>query len=54
MNEPVQSQRGVPVDRDAAVGDHRHPKADNGDGATVKDMSNHETICWQCNHDKIQ
>ena len=52
MNEPVQSQKGVPVDRDAAVGDHLHPRSQGGDGATVKDMTNHETKCWQCNHEK--
>jgi 5-methylcytosine-specific restriction endonuclease McrA len=52
MNDPVQSKRSVPIDRDAAVGDHIHPKSQGGDGATVRDMSNHETKCWQCNHDK--
>lgn len=52
MNEPVQSRKGVPVDRNAAVGDHRIAKAKGGDGATVKDMRNHETKCWACNDKK--
>jgi RHS repeat-associated protein len=49
MNEPVQSKRGEPIDRDAAVGDHKLPKSKGGDGATVRDMRNHETKCWECN-----
>ena len=52
MNDPVKNKKGEPVDRDSAVGDHKIPKAEGGDGATVKDMRNHETICWQCNSDK--
>jgi DNA-directed RNA polymerase subunit RPC12/RpoP len=52
MNEPVQSKRGEEIDRDAAVGDHIKPKPQGGDGATVKDMKNHETKCWECNSRK--
>jgi hypothetical protein len=52
MNDPQQSTKGKPVDRDAAVGDHVHAKSKGGDGATPKDMRNHETKCWQCNHEK--
>ncbi|QTN28811.1 M6 family metalloprotease domain-containing protein [Rhodoferax sp. AJA081-3] len=52
MNEPVQSIKGSPIDRDAAVGDHIHPKSKGGDGATVKDMRNHKTKCWSCNAKK--
>ncbi len=52
MNEPVQSTKGGGVDRDAAVGDHRIPKSKGGDGATVRDMKNHETKCWECNSRK--
>lgn len=51
MNAPTQSKKGQSVDRDAAVGDHKHPKSQGDDGATVKDMRNHETKCWQCNND---
>jgi RHS repeat-associated protein len=52
MNDPVQSKKGETVDRDAAVGDHKIPKSKGGDGATVKDMRNHETKCWECNSRK--
>lgn len=52
MNDPTQSKRGEGVDRDSAVGDHKHPKSKGGDGATVKDMRNHETKCWECNSKK--
>jgi hypothetical protein len=52
MNEPVQSRKGGGVDRDAAVGDHLIPRAKGGDGATVRDMRNHETKCWECNSRK--
>src|SRR3546814_5595704 len=31
MNDPVQSSKGQQVDRDAAVGDQRHPKSQGGD-----------------------
>jgi hypothetical protein len=49
MNDPVQSKKGVPVDKDAAVGAHIHAKSQGGDGATVEDMRNIETKCWDCN-----
>jgi RHS repeat-associated protein len=52
MNEPVQSKKGEPIDRDAAVGDHVVAKSRGGDGATVRDMQNHETKCWLCNSKK--
>ena len=52
MNAPVQSKKGESVDRDAAVGDHKKAKSKGGDGATVKDMRNHETKCWECNSKK--
>ena len=52
MNDPVQSKLGETVDRDAAVGDHKTARSKGGDGATVKDMRNHETICWECNSRK--
>ena len=52
MNDPVQSTPGGGVDRDAAVGDHVIAKSKGGDGATVKDMRNHETKCWECNSKK--
>jgi 5-methylcytosine-specific restriction endonuclease McrA len=52
MNEPAQSKKGEPIDRDAAVGDHVVPKSKGGDGATVNDMRNHETKCWECNSRK--
>ena len=52
MNEPKQNKLGEPVDRDSAVGDHEHPKSKGGDGATVKDMRNHKTKCWECNSAK--
>ena len=52
MNVGVQSKKGGGADRDAAVGDHKHPKSQGGDGATVKDMRNHETMCWSCNSKK--
>jgi RHS repeat-associated protein len=32
--------------------DYVHAKSKGGDGATPKDMRNHETKCWQCNHEK--
>lgn len=52
MNDPVRSHSGIPVDRDAAVGAHRHARSQGGDGATVQDMRNIETKCWQCNADE--
>ena len=52
MTEPTQSKKGGGVDKDAAVGDHKEAKAKGGDGASLKDMENHETKCWDCNNKK--
>ncbi|WP_420870705.1 HNH endonuclease [Enhygromyxa salina] len=35
-----------------AQGDHIYPRSKGGDGATVDDMRNLETICAKCNRAK--
>jgi 5-methylcytosine-specific restriction endonuclease McrA len=43
---------GSTVDPAEAQGDHIYPKAEGGDGATVDDLKNIETICASCNNKK--
>jgi RHS repeat-associated protein len=52
MADPKQSKSGESKDMTQAEGDHTIPKSQGGDGATVKDMRNIETICAQCNNTK--
>jgi Novel toxin 10/HNH endonuclease len=52
MSDPKQSKSGEPKDMKQAEGDHIDAKSQGGDGATVKDMRNIETICAGCNNVK--
>jgi 5-methylcytosine-specific restriction endonuclease McrA len=52
MSDPKQSKLGESKDMTQAEGDHVLAKSKGGDGATVKDLSNIEIKCAQCNNIK--
>ncbi|PRP93859.1 HNH endonuclease [Enhygromyxa salina] len=52
MTEPTRRVKGSKVNPAEAQGDHIYPRSRGGDGATVDDMRNLETICAKCNRAK--